>query len=111
MSHRCYMCNRTDDPAVALSPFDVFKGSYSEVRGDPTKEICSDCNHAYLSSLMEMDVPKSRTHQIVETEDSYEVTYDPDVDDYSDDYEDFDYTNYDIYDDERDEEESGDIKW
>lgn len=48
--------------------------------------------------------------QVIEPNFIHEIEYDPDFDTYEDDYEDFDYTNYDI-DDERDEEESGDVKW
>lgn len=110
MSHRCYMCNRTDDAAVALNSSEVYRGNYSPDKRYPILEICDQCNSTILSSLMEMQVPNSRTHQVVEPAFIHEIEYDPDFDTYEDDYEDFDYTNYDI-DDEQDEEESGDVKW
>lgn len=42
-----------------------------------------------------------------------EIDYDPEFDTYEDDFEDFDYTNYDIEEDhtEQDEIESGDTRW
>lgn len=109
MSHRCYMCNRTDDAAVALNSSEVYRGNYSPDKLYPILEICDQCNSTILSSLGEMPMLTPR-QTIVEPAFIHETEYDPDFDTYEDDYEDFDYTNYDI-DDELDEEESGDVKW
>lgn len=103
------MCNRTDDAAVASNSSEVYRGNYSPDKRYPILEICDQCNHSVLSSLGEMPMLTPRT-QVIEPNFIHEIEYDPDFDTYEDDYEDFDYTNYDI-DDERDEEESGDVKW
>jgi hypothetical protein len=110
MSHRCYMCNRTDDAAVTLNSSEVYRGNYSPDKRYPILEICDQCNSTILSSLGEMpmltprqtivepaftlNTTRTSIHTKMTTRTSIE--YDPDLSDsYEDDYEDFDYTNYD----------------